>query len=312
MAAGLCRDTLIEQPRDDKVRVLLGTVLVRQNKFAAAEKELRDVISRFPEIPKAQRELGNALIAQGKGDEAIECYKRVIELTPDDPAAHRDLSHGLQDRWGRKQGCGARARRLIRDRPGAARSLSLAMEHHRDWRVRQGREHLPRGITPRKEPKNVNATRIDGHDRHGTLGKPRLAARMFRNAVKLAPDFFGAHAWTSPVRLIEIGRTGRVRRGHSQEAIRLQPDLPTPLFAARHYLYSKRGRFEEAVESLQGGAWRSSPIMAPAWPQWATRLKTIGHQEESIDTYRDCITRSSRNFGEAYWALGQPQDVSLQ
>ena len=45
MAAGLCRDTLIEQPRDDKVRVLLGTVLVRQNEFAAAEKAIRERIA---------------------------------------------------------------------------------------------------------------------------------------------------------------------------------------------------------------------------------------------------------------------------
>ena len=58
MAADLCRDALLDHPRDDKMRVLLGTVLVRQNKFDQAESELRDVISRFPDIPKAHRELG--------------------------------------------------------------------------------------------------------------------------------------------------------------------------------------------------------------------------------------------------------------
>jgi Flp pilus assembly protein TadD len=52
MAADLCRDALAEEPRDDKIRVLLGTVLVRQNRFEEAEHELRDVISRFPTSPR--------------------------------------------------------------------------------------------------------------------------------------------------------------------------------------------------------------------------------------------------------------------
>ena len=68
MAADLCQDALAQEPRDDKIRVLLGTVLVRQNKFAEAESELRQVVARHPRIPKAQRELANALIAPGKGD----------------------------------------------------------------------------------------------------------------------------------------------------------------------------------------------------------------------------------------------------
>ena len=61
MAADLCQDALAQEPRDDKMRVLFGTVLVRQNRFAEAETELRQVVARHPQIPKAQRELANEL-----------------------------------------------------------------------------------------------------------------------------------------------------------------------------------------------------------------------------------------------------------
>jgi predicted Zn-dependent protease len=198
MAADLCRDALLEEPRDDKIRVLLGTVLVRQNKFAEAEKELRDVISRFPDIPKANRELGNALIAQGKGDDAIACYKRVIELTPDNPAAHRDLAMAYKT-LGKKQEA-ERALDESFELDPERKELVQALEHQQAGEFGKA-EIICREIL-RRDPRNVNATRMLGTLARD-LGKPRLAARMLRNAVKLAPDFFGARMDLARV-LIEL------------------------------------------------------------------------------------------------------------
>jgi tetratricopeptide (TPR) repeat protein len=293
MAAGLCRDTLIEQPRDDKVRVLLGTVLVRQNKFAAAETELRDVISRFPEIPKAQRELGNALIAQGKGDEAIECYERVIELTPDDPAAHRDLAMAYKT-LGRKKDAERALDESFEIDP-ESKELVTAMEHHRAGEFGKA-ENICREVL-RREPKNVNATRLMGTIAKD-FGKPRLAARMFRNAAKLAPDFFGAHMDLARA-LIEIDELDECEEV-LRAAIDLQPDLPHP-YSLLGNMYSKRGQFDEAVDAYKV-ALEKQPNHGPSLAAMGHALKTIGHQEESIDTYRDCITRFPE-FGEAYWAL---------
>jgi tetratricopeptide (TPR) repeat protein len=293
MAAGLCRDTLIEQPRDDKVRVLLGTVLVRQNKFAAAEKELRDVISRFPEIPKAQRELGNALIAQGKGDEAIECYQRVIELTPDDPAAHRDLAMAYKS-LGRKQDAERALDESFEIDPDS-KELVTAMEHHRAGELGKA-ENICRDVL-RREPKNVNATRLMGSIAKD-MGKPRIAARMFRNAAKLAPDFFGAYMDLARA-LIEIDELDECEEV-LRSAIDLQPDLPQP-HALLGNLFTKQGKFEESVDAFKV-ALKKQPNHGPSLAGMGHALKTIGQQEESIDTYRDCITKFPE-FGEAYWAL---------
>ncbi len=293
MAADLCRDALVEEPRDDKIRVLLGTVLVRQNKFAEAEQELRDVLSRFPEIPKANRELGNALIAQGKGDEAIACYKRVIELTPDNPVAHRDLAMALKS-LGRED----EADRALDDSfelDPERKELVQALQHQQAGEFGKA-EIICRDIL-RRDPRNVNATRMLGTIARD-LGKPRLAARMLRNAVKLEPEFFGARMDLARA-LMEIDELDECETV-VKDAIRLQPELPHP-YALLGNLYTKKGAFEDAVEAFEK-ALEIQPNHGPALAAMGHALKTIGRQEESIDTYRDCITKHP-DFGEAYWAL---------
>jgi tetratricopeptide (TPR) repeat protein len=293
MAADLCRDALLEEPRDDKIRVLLGTVLVRQNKFAEAEKELREVIARFPDIPKANRELGNALIAQGKGEEAIKCYKRVIELTPDNPAAHRDLAMAHKTLGQRSEAEQALDESFELD--PERRELVTALEHQQAGEFGKA-EIICREIL-RRDPRNVNATRMLGTLARD-LGKPRLAARMLRNAVKIAPDFFGAQIDLARA-LIEIDELDEcvpVLMG----AIKLQPELPQP-YSLLGNLHTKRGKFEEAVEAYKQ-ALEKQPNHGSSLAGMGHALKTIGRQEESIDTYRDCI-RKFPEFGEAYWAL---------
>jgi tetratricopeptide (TPR) repeat protein len=293
MAADLCRDALLEEPRDDKIRVLLGTVLVRQNKFAEAEKELRDVISRFPDIPKANRELGNALIAQGKGDDAIACYKRVIELTPDNPAAHRDLAMAYKT-LGKKQEA-ERALDESFELDPERKELVQALEHQQAGEFGKA-EIICREIL-RRDPRNVNATRMLGTLARD-LGKPRLAARMLRNAVKLAPDFFGARMDLARV-LIELDELDECE-DIVREAIKLAPDLPQP-YSLLGNVHSKRGMFEDAVESYKQ-ALEKQPNHGASLAAMGHALKTIGRQEEAIGTYRDCIGKFP-DFGEAYWAL---------
>jgi tetratricopeptide (TPR) repeat protein len=293
MAADLCNDALAQEPRDDKIRVLLGTVLVRQNKFADAEKELRQVVARHPQIPKAQRELANALIAQGKGDEAIQCYKRVIELTPDNPAAHRDLAMAYKT-LGRKQ----EAEKSLDDSfelDPERKELVMATQHQQEGEFGKA-EAICRNIL-RRDPRNVNATRMLGTLARD-LGKPRLAARMLGNAVNLAPDFFGARIDLARA-LIEIEELDDCE-GVLQEAIRQKPELPQP-YSLLGNLYTKQGRFDEAVEVYKV-ALQKQPNHGASLAAMGHALKTIGRQEESIDTYRDCISRHPE-FGEAYWAL---------
>jgi tetratricopeptide (TPR) repeat protein len=85
-----------------------------------------------------------------------------------------------------------------------------------------------------------------------------------------------------------------------QQAIKLQPELALPR-ALVGYLHNKAGRFEEAVKvfttALQKEADHGSSLVG-----LGHSLKTIGRQEEAVETYRNCI-RAFPAFGDAYWAL---------
>jgi len=275
------------------MRVLFGTILVRQNEFALAEKELRDVISRWPDIPKAHRELANALIAQGRGDEAIESYRRVIELTPGSAVAHRDLSMAFKSlgRMDEAKQALDESFELDPDR----KELVIAVEHQRAGEYGKA-EIICRDIL-RKDPTNVNATRLLGTI-GAELGKHKLAVRMLRNAVKLEPQFFGA--WIDLAR--ELMETDELKECHDalQQAIKLRPDLPHPRMLLGNLL-NKSGKFEDAVDAFKI-ALEKQPDHGGALAGLGHSLKTIGRQEEAIDTYRDCI-KAFPAFGEAYWSL---------
>jgi tetratricopeptide (TPR) repeat protein len=293
MAADLCRDAITEQPGDDKMRILLGTVLVRQGNYAQGEEILRDVISRWPEIPKAHRELANALIAQGRGEEAIESYKRVIELTPDSAVARRDLSMAYKS-LGRLEDAKQALDESFELDP-ERKELVVAVEHQRAGEFGKA-EGICREIL-RKDPTNVNATRLLGTIA-AELGRHKPAARMLRNAVKLEPQFYAA--WIDLAR--ELMEIDELKECHDAllRAIKLRPDLPHPRMLLGN-LFSKSGRFEEAVEAFKV-ALDKQPDHGGSLAGLGHALKTIGRQDEAIDTYRDCI-KAFPAFGEAYWAL---------
>ncbi len=275
------------------MRVLFGTILVRQNEYQKAEKELRDVISRWPNIPKAHRELANALIAQGRGDEAIASYKRVIELTPENPVAYRDLSMALNTlgRLDEAKQALEESFRLDPDR----KELVKALEHHHAGELGKA-ENIYRDIL-RKDPTNVNATRLLGTIA-GETGKHKLAARMLRNTVKLEPEFYGA--WIDLVRaLMELDELEECYDA-IQRAIELRPELAQPRMLLGN-LMNKSGRFAEAAEAFKL-ALEKQPDHGGSLAGLGHSLKTIGRQDEAIETYRNCI-RAYPAFGEAYWAL---------
>jgi len=232
-AADICREDLSKEPKDDKLRTLYGMILVRQNKFAEAESELRDVLSRWPNVAKANRELAHALIAQGHNEEAIVCYKRVVELRPEQADAYRDLSMAYKTlgRMNEAYETLETSSRLDPDR----KELMLAFEHQRAGDF--GKAETICSEVLRKDPGNVNATRLLGM-LATELGKPKLAVQMLRNTVKLEPRFFGAYIDLAR----ELMETDELEECHEvlQTAIKLQPELALP-YSMMGYLHNKAG-----------------------------------------------------------------------
>ncbi len=289
----LCRSRLDEQPDDGKMRVLLGTALVRQRQFDTAERELRQVIKRWPDIPKAHRELGLALFGQGRFEEGVACYRRVVELTPKRSAAHFDLSVALA-KLGREDEARKALEESFRQDPRRKEMLD-AFQAQQARKFEEARTLYQKVL--RREPSNVHATRLLGAVEI-ELGRYRKAERRLRTAVAMDPEYFAA--WTDFARaLIEQEKFDEASDA-LERAIRLEPESAYPRALLGNML-SRAGQYEQAISEYRT-ALDKQPTHGGSLAGLGHALKTIGRQNEAVDTYRKCI-REYPAFGEAYWSL---------
>lgn len=292
-AAELCRTALAEDPRDLGMRVLLGTALNREQQYSEAELELHAALNIKPDIPKALRELSTALLAQGRGDDALECLQRVISMDPNKSSAHFDLSTAAA-KLGKNDEAQAALEESFRLDP-KRRDLFEAIQLHRDGRPKEAELKL-RDIL-REQPSNATATRMLGNIALDE-GRYRMAARLLRNAVKLAPDYYGA--WVDLSRaLTEFEKPDEAREAIS-EVIKLDKHLAYP-YVLLGNLESKIGEYEDAVTAFETALDRQADH-GGALAGLGHALKTIGRQEQSIDRYRRCV-QNYPAFGEAWWSL---------
>ncbi len=275
------------------MRVLLGTALNREQQFPAAELELRAALEFKPDIPKALRELSAALLAQGQGDEALQCLQRIISMDPNKSSAHFDLSNAAA-KMGKNEEAEAALQESFRLDP-SRRELYEAIQLHRDGRPKDAEVKL-RDIL-REQPANATATRMLGNIALDE-GRYRMAARLLRNAVKLAPDYYGA--WIDLSRaLTEYEKLDEARAAIS-EVIKLDKHLAYP-YVLLGNLESKIGDYEAAVSAFEAALDRQADH-GGALAGLGHALKTIGRQEQAIDRYRKCV-QNYPAFGEAWWSL---------
>jgi len=275
------------------MRVLLGTALIRLHAFGDAERELRTALEVNPDIPKALRELSSALFGQGRGKEAVECLQRIVKIDPTSSVAQFDLSSALA-KTGSPEEAQAALQESFRLDP-KRQALFEAARLQREGRPKDSEVRLREIL--RDDPLNATATRM-----LGTIaldqGRYRLAVRLLRNAVKLAPDYFGA--WVDLSRaLTEFEKLDEARDAIA-EVVRLEPQLAYP-YVLLGNLESKVGDYEAAVTAFESALDKQADH-GGALAGLGHALKTIGRQEQAIDRYRSCI-QNYPAFGEAWWSL---------
>lgn len=74
------RDVLSRHPSNDMVHLLLGDVLMQQDKLEEATTELQELISRAPKNVDAYLKLGTALVKQDKIEQAIAALEKARDL----------------------------------------------------------------------------------------------------------------------------------------------------------------------------------------------------------------------------------------
>lgn len=74
------RQVIARHPSNDVVRLLLGDVLIQQDKLEEAIAQFQELLSRAPKNVDAQLKLGTALFEQGKLEAAIAALEKTRDL----------------------------------------------------------------------------------------------------------------------------------------------------------------------------------------------------------------------------------------
>jgi tetratricopeptide (TPR) repeat protein len=69
----------------------IGTVRLKQNLPAEAEKEFRQAVALNPRMATAHNSLGVAIQQQGRTQDAVDCFRKAIEVNPSLGTAHSNL-----------------------------------------------------------------------------------------------------------------------------------------------------------------------------------------------------------------------------
>jgi len=236
-----------EAQRDD-LRVLHAEILLGLGDAAAAERELRDVLSRDPENRSALLEMGVLYRRTGDGVRSTEYFERVLRLDPGDEAALRALFDTYLGR-GDYDSIEQLSRRIPEDSRAKALGYyfdGLAATREQPPRYADAAASFRRAVAIAPAPEILS-----------TLGwvllkQQRLdeAARALTEAVNLAPDYFEAQRLLGVV-LLQGGQPN-LAAGHLEEALAIRETTELRRLLARAYLMQGRG--DEVIEQLLASA----------------------------------------------------------
>lgn len=293
MAEQICRNALIEDPENAGFLCLSARALILLGRYADAEERLISAVALDPDFPRPHIIRGEMLLTQGQFQNATTEFRRAIELGNDDPDTHIKLARALMLQGDREAANQAvdESMRLDPERQQLAKAFELEIAGNAPDAEKIYRDVLTR------DPENVDALRLLA----GTatsLNQHRDAEILLKRAVELAPDFGRALA-DLVVNLIEQEKIEDALT-FADRLIRVSLHNPDS-FLLLGNAYSAAGRYLDAI-----AAYRKTLGMTANHPGalsgLAHNLKTIGHKDEAIAAYRECI-KSNPLFTEAYWSL---------
>jgi len=299
----ICRDYLFEHPGCTDHMRLLAHALLKQNRVAEAEEQLRFALSLEPDFPQLHEDLGSALAVQSRFEEAIPEFERALELQPALPLVRKKLGQALV-----AVGRGSEADEAFRDyieqdpeRAEIIRGMELHQAGETDEAINVFREVL------RSNPDNVNGMRqlalLLWHDRK----RHDDAEALLRRATQRAPDF--AAGWLSlGALLMDMNRYVDAIDAY-RKATELGP-TEAQAWAGLGNAYGRAMYPEKAVAAYEKAL--AINQKAPALlASYAWELKTIGKQSKALEAYRRAV-QVKPSFGQAYWSMANLKVFSFE
>ena len=293
-AEAICREYLVDSPGSVNHLRLLGNALMKQARYAEAEKVVRQAIALKPEFPHLHEDLGSIFAMQQRFAEAEPCFREAIRLEPRLPLVHRKLGETLAALGRVHEADAAFEEFFVQDEDKGRVATSL--DHMRAGRKAEAIEAL-RGAL-RESPDNVDAMRCLAHIYIQDKERMADAEALLRNATSLAPDY--SAAWMLLGNLLhELGRHAESVLAFSR-VTELEPRNAagwTALGNARAFA----GDIEQSREAY-ARAVSLEPKAPGAQMGLGHVLKTLGDQAGSLRAYRAAIA-AKPDFGEVYWSM---------
>ncbi|MEO0907581.1 MAG: sulfotransferase [Pseudomonadota bacterium] len=278
---------------DPNLLRLLGASLMKQSRYAEAQRHFIHVTRLVPNYAPGHENLGECYLLQGKVEEAIEALKIAARHDPASTSISTRLGE-LLSLVGRGDESDQVFETTMENNPNRA-ALVEAMEHARNGDD-QAAERAYRKVL------RTNAEDVDALRMLGVLKAKNEqfndAEALFRRAVELAPDY-----WTAWVNLgTALNEQQKFDKAEQalRRALQIKPGNVHTLERLGANCMND-GRLEESVDWLQQ-ALDQDENHFPALLCLGHALKTIGKQQEAIDAYRRCAV-SKPDFGEVYWSL---------
>lgn len=198
----------------------LGATLRAAGRLDDAVARYRQALELKPDFASASYNLANALLEQGKAGDSVESFRRSLQANPNSVEAHNNLGTALAARGDIAEAIAEfRAAIAVDDRSVHAHRNLGNMLYDRGDRA-EGLAHLERAVAlAPAEPEALYdiATLLLQEQ------KFRAAETRFKAALKIRPDWAGAHNNLG----IAIASQGRVAEAlpHFERAVELDPSM---------------------------------------------------------------------------------------
>ena len=273
--------------------LLLGVAQRRSGNAALAVHTLRTLADKHSQWALAHYELALSLAQTRQGDAAIESLRRAVAVKPDMADAWRALGDHLIAANDSAGADAAYAQHILHSTtdPQLMKAGAALVENRIAVAEKLLREQLS------QHPTDVPAMRMLA-EVAGRLGRYADAEVLLKRSLELAPSFAAARHNLAIV-LHRQNRFGEALR--ELEAL-LANDPHNPSYRnLKAALLGRIGEYDQSM-AIYADVLKEYPGNAKVWLSYGHSLKTAGHQEECLKTYRQSIALAP-NLGEAYWSL---------
>jgi tetratricopeptide (TPR) repeat protein len=259
----------------------LGVVRLRQNRAKNAENCFRKALEVNPRAADSRAHLGTVLWQQGRHEEAIAEWDGALKENPSDAEALSGKALDLLQQ-GRDHQAVAQLTAAVQTNPSPGRYSLLGIARGREGQWQRALEAHATALQAelgraqymsRPVPADLALYRRRLAFTLQTLGQAETAAREYREALRLDPDWPRAavtEAWRLATNADPKGRDPVLARELASMACRATADPSAEALDALAATLAATGRHEEAARTARRALAQASPELAKAI---ASRLK---------------------------------------